>query len=164
MIGINTRAVASLAAVVTLGLGLAACGSSSDDADSTSSASTSTSASADASESSSSDDTTASGSLEDIVAQAQKSVDGMKDSFGGIYSDIKIEAEGDDTLKYTYVFADASTADAAKSSLKDQYDTFQSTCDSTITPMLEQAGVKDAKVEYIFQGPDGDEVGSYTCS
>lgn len=101
--------------------------------------------------------------LSKYVAQAQAQIPGIKEQGGGIYDDITITAEGDDTLVFTYVYSEAIDPATVTDYFDSMADTLQTVSESSLFPEMVQAGITvSPKVRYAFLNPDGSEIWVHT--
>jgi len=89
-----------------------------------------------------------------FVDESQSAVESMRESFGSIYSDFGIKAEGDSTLVYYYVFKDPMDIEASAQILAASSDTLES-AKETVFAGLRAAGVKDPVIKYQYFDSDG---------
>ncbi|MFC6152797.1 hypothetical protein [Nocardioides yefusunii] len=159
--------------VVVLGsalvLGLSACSddepaAKSSESPATSAAPGSSSAASPTSEPTEAGDNTRSRAALDQLVEANRSMLGtQKEAMKEVYSDITVEAQGDDTLLIRYVLAAQAPAEAAEA-LQSEANPAVESLRTTVLPQMETAGVDEPKVRYVVENPDGKVVYDETIS
>jgi len=97
--------------------------------------------------------------LQAIITAAEPSIASLKKSDASTYADIKLTAEGDNTLAYTFQFKKQLPQAAGKTALDTQKSTFQTTA-NTVLPAMASAGVTNPVVKFVFLNADGSTIES----
>lgn len=101
--------------------------------------------------------------LKKYVEGAQAQIPKIQEQYPGVYKDVRIEAEGSDTVVLTYVYAQEVDDEFAES-FKSREEENRQLAEPSFAEM-EQMGVKPVqRVKLVFQQPDGSEIWSKTYS
>ncbi|MFV0429969.1 MAG: DUF4854 domain-containing protein [Arachnia sp.] len=100
--------------------------------------------------------------LEEMLQAERDQIPQVLEESEGVLIAAEYVVEGDDTISYTFTYAQAPDPDQAKAYFDAEADSLQETCDSKVFPPMEQRGVTDPKVRYTYLNPDGTEIWSHT--
>lgn len=103
--------------------------------------------------------------LDTYVAQLQAQIPELQSAFDDMYSKIDIVGVQPDAVEFSYVYLEQLDAAATASGLDSMAETLQATCDSTMFPEMESAGITiDPKVIYTYYNADGSLIWTRTFS
>ncbi|SEJ58517.1 DUF4854 domain-containing protein [Demequina mangrovi] len=95
------------------------------------------------------------------VAIGQEQIPTLMELAPGIYSEITIRGEGDNTLVFEYTYADQVDADVAAAGIDVMASTFQEMTASVIIPEMLTYGITaDPQVAYTYLNADGSLIWS----
>lgn len=161
-----THALVGLAGAAALVLGMGACSSGSSDQSAAGAAATSIEEATPtateettpaATEEPSADDSSA--ALDEVVRDASAGTDSIKDQLGDTYSDLTVTGEAPGTLVYSYYFAEPiGDLEAGAAGIETQSDTLKDMAQNQVFPMMEQYGVADPQMRFVYYDADGSTV------
>jgi len=144
------RRIAGLLLALALAAGASACASSDSTSDSSGSAR----------ELPNDDPGTDGDALESYVEANRSAAEREIERYRDVYSDFSIEAEGSQTLVYSYTYRNQVDTDQARSHLEQSRGTLRATAE-TIFAEMEDAGIQDPVVKWIYNNADGDEIETF---
>ena len=101
--------------------------------------------------------------LDAYVEGLRTQIPNMEATFAELYSSIDTVAVPPGAIEYSYVYVEQLDAAATATGLDTMIETLQTTCDDTLFPEMEAAGVTvDPKVIYTYYNADGAQIWSHT--
>lgn len=101
--------------------------------------------------------------LDTYVKAERDTIPAILEATPGMYSEVTVESVHPDTVLYRYVYADVLDPALAADYFEGMVPTFQTMCDTTVFPTMEQVGVPGPqKVTFSFFNVDGSPLWSKT--
>jgi len=103
-----------------------------------------------------------SGALEELVAEAQGSLQAIRDSSSGTYSAVELVAVPPSAVAYVFTYAAPTDPVGAGAYFDSMRPTLQGTADAQVFPAMTAVGIQSPSVTYTYLNPDGSLVWSAT--
>jgi hypothetical protein len=94
--------------------------------------------------------------LTELTSQAQAEMDTVfEEQLAEYYKAVSIEPAPPSTVIFRYVYKDEVDPGEAKAKLDGEAKTLGKTATDTVIPGMEEAGIEDGAVTYVYENPDG---------